>query len=265
MTLAILGILAAMAAAGVAIPGISSALGKKAGQSASSSNNSSKLKNFFGSIGDWFKGIFSKKKGSELTAPIDGVGVSSLSSDYSDLSTPIGGDPVVSSVVDPSQTSAQNSVTTTPDAGSIAAHIEDTQNGGSAFNLDSIKDLFSNLGLGFLFNNSSDSDWKSYEDIVNDERQYGQGMINDARKWWQEMADTQYQRLTKDLEAAGLNPWLALQSGGLSPASVPNIDTGSALGSVSTSLSQSLSNSNSNSTSAILVAVIMLLARYFAK
>lgn len=34
-----------------------------------------------------------------------------------------------------------------------------------------------------------------------------------ARAWEEYMASTQYQRAVKDLEKAGLNPWLAVQSG----------------------------------------------------
>lgn len=170
----------------------------------------------------------------------------------------------------PSQSSAQANAQSSVDAGSVSGYIQDTDNGGSAQNSDEtvnqIKHIMAALGLSSLFGNDDDDfQFKSYSDIVNDERKYGSGMIADARRWEEYMSSTAYQRAVKDIEAAGLNPWLAVQSGSLSPASWGSPDSGSALGNISTSLSQSLSNSNSNSTSAILVALIMLLAKGFSK
>lgn len=50
----------------------------------------------------------------------------------------------------------------------------------------------------------------------------------DARAWDKYLSDTQYQRAVKDLKAAGLNPWLALQNG-VSGSTVPNSGKASAL------------------------------------
>ena len=167
----------------------------------------------------------------------------------------------------PTQTSAQGNVATVPDVGSVAGHIEDTENGGSGQGVsnttDWLKQIMATLGISSLFGDGEGSEhsWLSYEDIVNDERLYGEGAIADARRWQEYMAGTAYQRTVKDIQAAGLNPWLAVQSGSLSPASWGAVDTGSALGNISTSLGQTLSNSNSNSSSAIIVALIMMLAK----
>lgn len=42
---------------------------------------------------------------------------------------------------------------------------------------------------------------------------YEQSANNSARAWDEYMQSTYYQRMVKDLEKAGLNPWLALNSG----------------------------------------------------
>lgn len=47
----------------------------------------------------------------------------------------------------------------------------------------------------------------------NQDRQYERAAINSARAFEEYMDSTKYQRAVKDLEKAGLNPWLAIQSG----------------------------------------------------
>lgn len=45
------------------------------------------------------------------------------------------------------------------------------------------------------------------------DKMYERAAVSSARAWDEYMDSTKYQRMVKDLEAAGLNPWLALQSG----------------------------------------------------
>lgn len=54
--------------------------------------------------------------------------------------------------------------------------------------------------------------------LTNQDRAYERAATSSARAWDEYMDSTKYQRMVKDLEAAGLNPYLALQ-GGLSAGS----------------------------------------------
>lgn len=101
-----------------------------------------------------------------------------------------------------------------------------------------------------------------YSSNINDQRQFGIDMINDARQWEQKMADTRYQRAVEDIKKAGLNPWLALQGGSsISPATVGSVDTGSALGASNMSFSNGVSNSDSAVVSALIAAVMSMITK----
>lgn len=289
-----LTILMMLQAAGVISLPFLTRMGITSGKTATNSYEKEQSKSIWNKIANWFLGALSGKGHGSLgeipmeqmeanddlmnidTSFLDGT---SKPSSYPDVWNPYEGtsrgeappgwlDSGNSAALGvPTQTSAQGNVTTVPDAGSVAGHIEDTENGGSGQGVsnteDWLKQIMATLGITSLFGNDNESghSWLSYQDIVNDERLYGEGAIADARRWQEYMAGTAYQRTVKDIKAAGLNPWLAVQSGSLSPASWGAVDTGSALGNISTSLGQSLSNSNSNSSSAIIVALIMMLAK----
>lgn len=54
---------------------------------------------------------------------------------------------------------------------------------------------------------------------------YERASIDSARAWSEYMDNTQVQRRVKDIQAAGLNPWLAVQNG-ISGSGAPSVDTG---------------------------------------
>lgn len=76
-------------------------------------------------------------------------------------------------------------------------------------------------GLGFVDRNDYDR-W-----LAEQERNYERAAVNSARAWDEYMDSTKYQRAVKDLQAAGLNPWLALQSGVSAGGSSTTASTGS--------------------------------------
>lgn len=73
-------------------------------------------------------------------------------------------------------------------------------------------------GLGLAPDNAA-----AYERYVAAQnREYERQSIASARAWDEYMDSTKVQRMVKDIEAAGLNPWLALNGGSIGSGSSAN-------------------------------------------
>lgn len=110
----------------------------------------------------------------------------------------------------------------------------------------------------YLQNLNTENAWKLHE--LDYQRELK--AVQDARNWDKMMSDTQYQRMVDDIKKAGLNPWLAVNSGGLSGASVgssakANINSGS-LGKYQSQKEQK--SSGMRDASLLLFAIARLLA-----
>lgn len=100
--------------------------------------------------------------------------------------------------------------------------------------------------------------------LAQNNRAYDLAKINDARRWDEYMASTQYQRMVKDLKAAGLNPYLALQ-GGLTSGSVPNASLGSSSNTSASFNRHSEANAGDQTVGRIATTAIMALAMFASK
>lgn len=65
-----------------------------------------------------------------------------------------------------------------------------------------------------------ENEYQTYLDNANNRNEFLASQS--ARAWDKMMDDTKYQRLMKDLEMAGLNPYLALNNGGISATAAPS-------------------------------------------
>lgn len=72
------------------------------------------------------------------------------------------------------------------------------------------------------YKDTGDSAW--YEKLF--ETIYNLQSTSSARKWEEEMSNTAFSRLVADIERAGYNPWIALQSG-YGQASTPSVSAAS--------------------------------------
>lgn len=69
---------------------------------------------------------------------------------------------------------------------------------------------------------------EDYQKYLGDlDKLYEEGRTNSARAWDEYMDSTKVQRLVKDIEAAGLNPWLAIQNGFSAGSSYSSAGSGS--------------------------------------
>lgn len=117
------------------------------------------------------------------------------------------------------------------------------------------KSLWAKFGSFF---SGIDSESQYQNALTENNRRYEQAMLNDARNYETWFDSTAVQRRVNDIKAAGLNPWLALQSGGISSnGSSGNPSPGSG------SSAKSTSNNGKGATSSLamlLMATAKLLA-----
>lgn len=93
-----------------------------------------------------------------------------------------------------------------------------------------------------------DVDELKYQRHLAEQQAYERASIDSARAWSEYMDNTAVQRRVKDLEAAGLNPWLAVQNG-ISGSGAPSVDTGG---------SAQVSNSSNQSSNGLLYLIVGL-------
>lgn len=69
-------------------------------------------------------------------------------------------------------------------------------------------------------NKKMEDDYRTYLDNLNKKNEFLASQS--SRAWDKMMDDTKYQRMMKDFERAGLNPYLLVNDGGISAASSPS-------------------------------------------
>lgn len=80
---------------------------------------------------------------------------------------------------------------------------------------------------GFDVTGYSQSGWdlEKTRELLEEQREYNSAEAEKNRQWQERMSNTAYQRATEDLEAAGLNKWLAVTGGNGASASTPSGST----------------------------------------
>ena len=102
----------------------------------------------------------------------------------------------------------------------------DTSKGTANQSSGSMASNWGTTGLpGWIMKLAGFDQEKKYNELMTArDQEYERASIESARAWSEYMDNTQIQRRVKDIEAAGLNPWLAVQSG-VSGTGIPSVDT----------------------------------------